>query len=162
MNLEVEIMPSDCWGRSLRTSIPRSLWNKLRKEAYAEAGSKCVACGDTGKWECHEEWVLDNDTQIQTLDSLIPLCYMCHKVKHFYLSISVFEFTPEVLIEHFCKVNGTSPEDFEDYNQEKLRVLGERENLKWGISLGKYSRYHAGEVSTVSTREMYLQSKVSV
>jgi hypothetical protein len=122
------------------------LWNRLRKDAYEKVGCKCVVCGSEEKWECHEEWDFNDETKVQTLSRLMPLCVMCHKVKHIDLSMNVLEIPMEKLVGHFCKVNDCSVEDFEDYNQKRLEIWSERNEFSWKVSLGEFSSYHPGEV----------------
>ena len=84
MKLTVELVPRSLWGINLRSELPKSKWDKLRKATYKKANFVCEICGGVGrKWpvECHEIWHYDDENKVQRLDGLIALCPPCHQVK---------------------------------------------------------------------------------
>ena len=87
MKLHIELVPRTSWYSNVRSNVPPSQWDKLRRASYAAAGYKCEICGGKGHKhpvECHEEWdyVIEDGERIQRLKKLISLCPNCHKVKH--------------------------------------------------------------------------------
>jgi hypothetical protein len=67
LRLTIELVPSSCWYQSLRTAIPRSAWDKLRREVYASYSYHCAICGADGRMNCHELWEYDEPRAVQTL-----------------------------------------------------------------------------------------------
>lgn len=49
-------------------------------QAEYEAGN--ARLGQTIRLECHEVWSYDHDALTQRLTGLVPLCTLCHQVKH--------------------------------------------------------------------------------
>jgi len=46
--LTIELVPKTCWYTNLRSELPKSKWDKLRKKSYQEADYKCQICGGKG------------------------------------------------------------------------------------------------------------------
>ena len=79
------MVPQALWGRNLRALLAKEDWDRIRKDAYARAGSRCRVCGGRGpKWpvEADEGWHYDDATRVQTLKGVIALCPDCHAVRH--------------------------------------------------------------------------------
>src|SRR5207302_1396445 len=80
--LTVELVPSSCWYTNVRSHVPKTVWDRLRRQVAAEAGNRCEICGGRGRrWpvECHEVWEYDDDEKIQRLQRLVALCPACHE-----------------------------------------------------------------------------------
>lgn len=60
----------------------RKEWDMVRKAAYASTGFTCVACGKEGRLEAHEYWNVNYFTGVCTVESIEPLCKMCHTFIH--------------------------------------------------------------------------------
>jgi 5-methylcytosine-specific restriction endonuclease McrA len=81
--LTIELVPQTSWFKSMREIVSRSVWDKIRNQAYASSNQACVICGYTeGRLNCHEIWEYDDQKHIQKLIGFIALCDMCHHVKH--------------------------------------------------------------------------------
>ena len=105
--LRVELVPATSWGANLRSALPRSDWDRLRKKAYRLAGYKCEICGGKGPKhpvECHEVWEYDDERHVQRLERLIALCPACHEVKHFGRAETMGQ--SERAFVHLMRVNG--------------------------------------------------------
>ena len=84
--LTIELVPSTCFYKNLRSLLTKRSWDSLRKACYKKAGYVCEICGGKGnRWpvECHELWEYDDSKHTQTLVGLTALCPRCHEVKHF-------------------------------------------------------------------------------
>ena len=130
--LTIELVPQSSWYTNVRSNVPKSTWDKLRKSCYAQADHRCEVCGGVGsRWpvEAHEVWLYENPKQI--LVRLIALCPSCHEVKHFCLA-NVRGGT-EIALEHFAKVNGWDMR--KDYVFEQFDVWKERSELEWGLHI---------------------------
>ena len=79
--LTIELIPKTCWFSSVRTTVKKKEWDKIRFISYEVANNKCQICGDIGKnqgykhnVECHEIWEYDDLNKIQKL-KLISFYY---------------------------------------------------------------------------------------
>ena len=80
--LNFELIPDSCWFSNLRSALPKEVWDKIRKKAYAKAGGKCSICGKNAKLEAHESWDYDEKNNVQKLKRIIAVCHDCHSVIH--------------------------------------------------------------------------------
>ena len=107
MKLTIELVPNGSWFTNLRSALPATRWNKIRRDCYRKAGYVCEVCGGKGPKhpvECHEIWHYDDKRKIQRLDGTIALCPACHEVKHIGLAQIRGRLYPAVA--HMAKVNG--------------------------------------------------------
>lgn len=84
-HLTIELVPKTCWFTNVRSCVSSTVWNRLRRLTYEQAGYKCEVCGyhkRSGTFHAHEVWFYDDDEHIQKLVALICLCPDCHEVKH--------------------------------------------------------------------------------
>ena len=59
IKLTIELVPDTVHGANLRSRLPASDWNIIRKYCYKQAGNKCEVCGGEGRAhlvEAHEVW----------------------------------------------------------------------------------------------------------
>ena len=145
MKLSAELVPQTVWYKSLAKLLPRSVWNNIRQEVIDQNGLRCQICGETeGVFNLHEIWRYDDVNHVQSLDGFILLCTMCHHVKHIGLAGILADegkLDYDKLIEHFCKVNGCSREDFETHVEDAFRIWKKRSLYPWNQDFGKYRLY---------------------
>jgi hypothetical protein len=149
VKLEIELVPSTAWNKSLYNILPVDDWSRIKSEIYAKEGHKCYVCGKAGeKLEAHEFWEYDDRTRTQKLVGIHHLCDLCHKIKHLgfwlhtedgRLRLKQQGLTRNRLIEHFCKVNGCQTEDFLSAEKQAFRVWEFRSKHEWKQDFGKYS-----------------------
>mmetsp|Transcript_4520 Transcript_4520/g.28725 ORF Transcript_4520/g.28725 Transcript_4520/m.28725 type:complete len:291 (+) Transcript_4520:80-952(+) len=136
MKLSVEMVPESQWGCNLRSWLPKTDWDTLRKEQYEIAHHKCEVCGGKGaKWpvECHEKWEYDPAHHVQKLVGLIALCPRCHQVKHLGRTMAVGQL--DDAIEHLQKVNGIGRELSNAYIREVFGIWKARSAHEWKLDL---------------------------
>lgn len=142
LKLTIELVPSTSWYNNLRKVIPKGEWNKIRKQVDAEYGHKCGVCGtDSGKLNCHEIWEYDDHNHEQRLKGFIPLCDLCHHVKHIGragILASEGKLDYEKIVQHFMKVNGCDREIFEKHKEQAFAQWRERSRYEWKVDLGAY------------------------
>ena len=81
--LQFELVPDGCWYQNLRSALPKEVWDKLRKSAYARAQGKCSICQrPTARLEAHERWSYNEELALQKLETVIAVCPNCHEVIH--------------------------------------------------------------------------------
>ena len=82
-DLFVDLIPTSCWFKNVRSSIHRKDWDRVRKHIYDRVNFICECCNEHNtRLEAHERWDYDNITKTQKLMRLIALCHKCHEVTH--------------------------------------------------------------------------------
>jgi hypothetical protein len=114
LKLEIEPRPSSTWGITLANRLPYTEWKEISDEVKLKADYTCEICGSVnGVMHCHEVWKFDDRSKIQHLAGCLCLCVRCHDVKHFGRSTQVYKHDyQEKLIEHWCRVNRASRDEF--------------------------------------------------
>lgn len=130
MKLNFELVPDSCWYSNLRSHLKKSQWDKLRKDAYAKAGGKCMICSaKTSRLEAHERWSYDDDKKVQKLQEIIAVCHACHSVIHIGRTQLVGD--EDKAIKHFMKVNACSYADYRKALGEANALHRERNKWEW-------------------------------
>lgn len=151
LRLTIELVPSTVWFSSLyqiyKENNQLSKWREVKRKLFKEEGQRCWICGQEGRLEAHEFWEYDDKNHIQKLVAIHHLCSMCHKIKHigFWCStedgrelLAKSGLTRDDLINHFCKVNDCSREEFERHEEEAFKKWAERSKYKWVQDFGEY------------------------
>jgi len=145
MKLNIELVPSSSWYNNLRNVLRPAGWEKIRVQVLARANGKCEICGSRSKkLECHEKWEYNDETKVQSLSDIHALCYRCHRIKHFGLSLiqsSKGIVNINTLEDHFMRVNECSYAEFEEHVSESFRIYGERSREEWQIDISAAARY---------------------
>lgn len=127
-----ELIPRTTWFNNLRSFVPQSTWDIIRKQCYRDANYRCEICGGKGeKWpvEAHEKWRFDDEKRIQYLDGLIALCPMCHKVKHIGFAGSIGMYP--AARAWMARINGWTEELCEIAVKGEFKRWEERNYTKW-------------------------------
>lgn len=136
MKLTIELVPSSCFYKNLRSELPRKKWDFLRKGAYQKANHKCEICGGQGHRhpvECHEIWNFDDATGVQSLVGLTALCPACHEVKHIGLAELNGRF--DQARKHLMKVNGMNKWDADGYIAQAFDAWENRSRIEWELDI---------------------------
>jgi len=139
--LAIEPRPVSTWGKTLASLLPKDVWDELRYQCYREANYQCEVCGT---YDCtlnaHEVWMFNDKKLVMSLKKLECCCPLCHDVHHFGRSTQVYskKYQKE-LIEHWCKVNKLTPEDFERHLEETRRISKRRANRYYVVKVGRYT-----------------------
>ena len=152
--LTVDLVPEAQWYKNLRTQVRPSVWDKLRKAVYAQAGFKCQICGAEakGKLNCHEVWEypdiweLDElnhkENPVQRLVGFQAVCSMCHHVNHIGMAsilASRGRLDLEEVVKHFMKVNSVSRKVFEKHYSEAVDIWHYRTQFEWVQDYGQWA-----------------------
>lgn len=132
--LNFELIPDGCWKVNLRTALPKEVWERLRRAAYARAGGKCAVCGARGRLEAHEVWEYDDEKHIQRLKDIVALCPACHAVVH--IGRTALLGKEGEAQAHFCKVNGCTQSEYHAALGEANRIHAERSRHEWVTDIG--------------------------
>jgi hypothetical protein len=141
LKLTIELVPQPSWGRSLAKLAPREAWLSIRREAFEKHGGRCAICGTAARYG-HEVWEYDDATHIQRLRDIIPICELCHLVKHTGRT-SILAAQGKVVeaqvLHHFLQVNGCDLTIYHEHRRTAFRVWRERSRHKWAIDWGPYA-----------------------
>lgn len=111
--LNFELVPDGCWYTNLRSALPQEVWDIIRKDAYKRARGKCMICGVPTRYlEAHERWEYDEKKALQTLQTVVAICRLCHEVIHIGRT-QLFGRGMEAM-EHFIRVNQCSQSEFHE------------------------------------------------
>lgn len=136
MKLTIELVPKSSWQQNVRSALPKSEWDRIRKETYRNAGYRCEICGGVGEShpvECHEIWEYDDERNIQRLSGFIALCPDCHRCKHIGLA-TIQGFREEARL-HLAKVNEVSLDKVDDIILSAFEKWNERSQHEWTVDL---------------------------
>jgi hypothetical protein len=142
LKLQIEMVPVPSWGKSLRNSIPKSRWNKIKEGVHDQNGRKCQICGSPNKLHCHELWEFGDRSKTQRLVGLGTVCHMCHHATHIGRSkqlASHGELDIEAVVKHFLKVNECTFATFSKHESEALAIWDGRSQHVWNIDFGAYA-----------------------
>lgn len=140
--LTIEMVPSSAWQNNLHHVLPKKMWNDIRKKVYMKHDGKCAICQKTPKkLHAHEVWAYDDEKHLQILKNIIPVCSLCHLVKHpGFASVNEARGgAPMVaVIAHFCRVNKVDREVFQKHYEEELEKYEERSRYEWTMDVSQY------------------------
>ncbi len=139
--LQIELVPRPLWRKSLKSTLGRSEWDRIRRIVYRRQGYKCGICGATGTLYCHEQWEYDDDNCTQTLTGFIAVCDDCNNCIHMGRAQSVLSKADfNSVLEHYAKVNGCSKEDTSKDIAEASAKWRERSSInEWTTVIGDYN-----------------------
>ena len=144
--LTIDVAPPDMiLVESLYKCLTRKAWESVRQLALQKCQFRCSLCGvDEKGLNCHEVWTFSTESEARKLIEVLPLCKMCHAVRHMdrprFQELMGFE----SMKEHFMKVNKCSVEDFNEYYQqhqekaESLVSLGTDHMIAWKTDYNEY------------------------
>ena len=139
LKLTIDTIPSSTWHKNIRNGVPRKAWEKIRRHTFDVHGRKCIICGFEGpRIACHELWEFDFDAKVQRLLDFVPLCGLCHSVKHFGLTQILAKkgkIDMKRVIKHFLKVNGCRYNDFVLHLTEVKRKVTLKNSLDWTLEI---------------------------
>jgi hypothetical protein len=142
LRLTVELVPRPCWYSNMRKVIPRSSWDVLRRQVYAQSHYQCGICQARGRLHCHEIWHYDDEQHVQVLQGFVALCEYCHHVKHLGLAgilAGEGKLDYDRVVAHFLTVNDCSLEDFERHQRQAFAQWRARSRFEWRTDLGAYA-----------------------
>lgn len=139
MKLEIEPRPVSTWGVTLASRLPKKEWDDIRAKVYRDADYRCEICGNRDdRLHCHEVWRFDDKRKIQRLVGFQCLGELCHNVKHFGRSSQVYpKGYVDKLIEHWCRVNKKTKEDFKRYLAEIFAINRKRADRYYIVKIGR-------------------------
>ena len=146
LKLSIELIPTPCWGRNLRMTVPKGQWTKISQRVRAEAG-RCQICGGTNLLQCDERWEYDDKQRIQHLAGLRCVCQTCHNLMNIGRTAIIademadrYPTLMEDVIAHFMRVNGVTREVYDRHWHEAVRQHSARSAFAdWTVDYGEYA-----------------------
>lgn len=134
--LTIEVAPPD-WifsNYSLSSCLTKRVWESIRQLVLQKYQFKCALCEiDEKGLNCHEVWSYSKADETRKLVEVLPLCRMCHAVKHMDMP-RFLEFVGfEKMKDHFMRVNGCSLEEFNEYYQQHEKKTKKLVSVVGGI-----------------------------
>lgn len=144
--LDIELVPSTCFGHNLRKLLPASAWQAISRFVRNDAGGVCEVCGQhvnsIAELECHEEWKYIKKhkkngkvKRIQKLVGLKALCPMCHAVKH--IGLAAHNGKYEDAVDWFMQVNGATYKEFKKESDKAWKKYHKRSKHHWRLDCTK-------------------------
>lgn len=136
MKLEIELVPQPLWYKNLRSLLPKSQWDKIRKSVYARSNYACEICGIPkdktldGLLYCHEQWRYDDKKHVQKLVGFECTCVKCLYVNHRGMA-NVLGIPDDIIAEHFIQTNRCDHETYETSLRKAFAVWEERGRHRW-------------------------------
>jgi len=146
LKLSIELVPETSWYNNVRSQVPYSIWQRIRRKSFHEANHKCDVCGSPNEiidrkstLECHEIWKYDESHKIQWLVGFQALCPDCHKVKHAGRSTALGEY--DKVIKQLMSVNEMTESEATAYYQTSFKVWLYRSTWVWQIDVEYLTEY---------------------
>lgn len=130
--LFIDLVPTTAWFSNLRSELTGPEWELVKRSTFAITQYCCEACGGKGlahPVECHERWLYDQVTRVQTLIRTVALCPACHQSTHYGLA-RVQGHGIEAK-KHIMLVNGWTANQVEQHIRETMKEWKNRSNVKW-------------------------------
>ena len=145
--LTVDVAPPDwIFTESLYRCLTRRAWENVRQTVLQKYQFRCALCeADEKGLNCHKVWSYSKENETRKLIEILPLCKMCHAVRHMDRPRFEDKIGFDGMKEHYMRVNGCSAEEFNEYYQqhqleaESLVSLGTDHLIFWMTDFGEYT-----------------------
>lgn len=130
--LTPNLVPQPLWGKNLRSLLPTSDWDRIRRSTYDACGKRCTICGNVGsRWpvEADEVWHYDDATLTQTLVAVTGLCPACHEVRHWGKAINDGHGTRA--LNHLASINNWSLVKSTEQTNLAMTLWHQRSRQRW-------------------------------
>jgi len=131
--LYIDMIPSTCSFKNVRSSVSECEWDRLRRYVYERVENKCECCGSQRRIEAHERFEYDEKEKTQTLKRLIALCHKCHEVCH--IGHASHKGRYEIVKKHLKRVCKFNDKDLEEHIRQGFATYVERSKIEWKLNL---------------------------
>jgi len=139
---DINLIPETCWYSNLRSILPKSKWDIVRKKTYSDNSLTCEFC--RGQFsaieptkqhpvEAHELWQFDDFSHTQTLTKVLCLCPDCHLTQH--LGFANTQGLQVQVMSHYQKIAKISEEEAEQVAVAAFKKWKERSQHEWELNL---------------------------
>lgn len=149
--LRVRPIPKPLHGVNLRTHLGDHRWRKLRHSLLDDWTRQCETCRkvveNSSKLSAHEEWEFDTESQppTATVANIRFVCWHCHACEHFPHTLllvrsgALSEQAVEDTIEHFCRVNKATKQQFAKHLQAAVKEWARLSEFNFRVDFGKFA-----------------------
>jgi len=156
VKLYIDMIPRSSWYTNARSILSGHEWNKIKRKVYAINNNRCSICNGIGKKhpvEAHERWKYNEDTKVQKMINIVPLCPMCHLTTHY--GLAQIKGKEQQAYEHFLKVN-----NFEEYEAEHYMEIGYKtwirlSKIEWKVDVSYLIENYEDDLTDI-TKERIL------
>jgi hypothetical protein len=145
--LQIELVPSTSWFKDVKSTVPKIVWDDIKKQRFKRAEGKCEICGDSVdsqcrklKLKCTELWGFNDEMKTQILFSVIAVCPNCYKVKNFGRITKKSDLF--LVVRQLMKVNGMSISEAVSHIRESVYKCTERESYDFDKDFGILNDYN--------------------
>jgi 5-methylcytosine-specific restriction endonuclease McrA len=131
--LTIELVPSPCWGKTVRALLSPHEWRTIQETVFESAAGKCQVCGWQGGLRCHTVWRYDERQGSQALEGFLALCRFCHEVKH--IGLTELHGRYPQAIAHLASVNRWSKRAAAQYADGCFETHDRRSRREWTQNL---------------------------
>jgi hypothetical protein len=131
--LTIELVPTPCWGKSVRARVSPHEWRRIQQVVFDRAGGKCQLCGWQRGLHCHEVWRYDESAGVQALEGFLALCRFCHEVKH--IGLASVHGRYHQALAHLARVNRWSKSWAAEYANRCFETHERRSRREWSQDL---------------------------
>jgi hypothetical protein len=138
------LVPKPLFERTLRESLGKARWDKLRHNLVERNGAHCEICGNEDRLHGHEVWEYRDKSGTALLLKVQIICIDCHDIRHFARTTKLFHAgiisvgRYGTLRKHFRKVNGCRQREFDEHFLRALRIWARRSKKRWQIDWGEF------------------------
>lgn len=171
LRLRVTPILKPLYALNLRTILKHG-WQKVRQAELQRAGSKCETCGAgiASGLHAHEEWNYDTGTDpaLAPITRIVIQCRMCHDVHHFFRTFVVIKNRTVLahrlneLSEHFCRINGVGPEEFNDHAVAAWNEWVRLSSLNWRVDFHPHADQTLPAKAVTDVRPLAPKSQFAV
>lgn len=156
--LTVELVPPLAWQQNVRAVVATDTWDWLRWRfgatlslplqfssadlAAAPLDTKlvCAYCEtEQERLDLHEEWQYDDESQVQRLSGLRPICSKCHLVKHMGYANAVGR--SDEALAHLSAMNGWTRRQAKEHRDNAFTIWGSRSGIAYTLDVSFLEHY---------------------
>jgi len=159
IKLYIDMIPRTSWYTNARSILAGHEWNKIKRKVYQINDNKCSICNGKGPKhpvEAHERWEYNEDTRIQKMVDIIPLCPKCHLTTHY--GLAQIQGKEAMAYEHFKAVNGFEEHEVEHYMEEGYKTWIRLSKIDWIVDVTYLIDKYEDDLTEI-TKERILSEK---
>ena len=126
--LQIDLLPKGQWYKSVKDTVGRAIWDKLRKNVYERSGYKCECCESKENIGAYSRWKYTSENK-QILMRLITMCEKCSLVTYFGRSQCIGR--SEEAKQHLMEIRGFDDEEFKKHKKNAFDSWRKRSLKNW-------------------------------
>lgn len=137
--VRIQLIPETSWYWNLRKVLPKTAWDKLRRQVYAHFQYQCASCRRSNRQlHAHEVWKFDMRSKTQKLVRLVCLCELCHSIEHMGHTEMLGGKAVAKAVRHAIDNLGWTHPQFMKRRAAAFDKWHERNGYSWKVDFGSY------------------------